>query len=281
MTDARSSDDRLRDSVDRPSSARVYDYILGGTHHYAIDRDFAERQLAIMPEMRLAMQANRAFLGRAVRYAVDQGVRQFVDIGSGLPTVGNVHEVADEAAPGQCRVVYVDNEPIARAHAEILLADTADPDRHRALLGDFFDHARLWDEIVATGLIDRTRPTCLLVVGILHFMPPERDPEASLAFYRERLAPGSLLVLSHGSRRADDAQQREVERNYQQTTNRMHLRTAEEFLPFFGDWTLAEPGIVPAARWRPDAATRFADDPDRAPVLAGVARKGGDGSATA
>jgi O-methyltransferase involved in polyketide biosynthesis len=271
MSDARQ--DSLRHSVDRPSPARVYDYILGGKHNYAIDREFAEAQLALVPDLGISMRANRAFLGRAVRHAVEAGIRQFVDIGSGLPTEGNVHEVADEVAPGECRVVYVDNEPIARAHADILLADTADPDRHHALLGDYFDHIQLWRQILATGVLNPTEPTCLLLVGLLHFMPPERQPEVPLAYYRSRLAPGSLLVLSHGTHRTDHENADEVVDNYGRTTNPVHLRTADELTGFFGDWPLVEPGIVFAPAWHPDPTTPFAKEPKRAYMLAGVAKR--------
>lgn len=271
MSDA--SQDSLRHSVDRPSTARVYDYVLGGSHNYAIDREWAEAQLAIMPDLRISMRANRAFLGRAVRHAVESGIRQFVDIGSGLPTVGNVHEVADEAAPGECRVIYLDNEPIARAHADILLADTADTDRHRALLADYFDHVKLWQQVLATGLLDPAEPTCLLLVGMLHFMPPESQPEVPLAFYRSKLAPGSLLVLSHATPREGDENARKVADNYERTTNSLHLRTADELLGFFGGWPLVEPGIVLAPAWRPDPTTPFANQPNRAVMLAGVAKR--------
>jgi O-methyltransferase involved in polyketide biosynthesis len=263
----------LQHSVDRPSSARVYDYILGGSHNYAIDREFAETQLAIMPNLRISMQANRAFLGRAVRYAVGAGIRQFVDIGSGLPTEGNVHEVADEAAPGECRVIYLDNEPIARAHADILLADTADTDRHRALLADYFDYIQLWQQVLATGILNPAEPTCLLLVGMLHFMPPERQPEAPLAYYRSRLAPGSLLVISHGAPRPGDENAHAVRDNYRRTTNPLHLRTAEEVTGFFGGWPLVEPGIVLAPAWRPDPTTPFANEPTRSLMLTGVAKR--------
>jgi len=148
------NDERLDISLNKPSSGRIYDYLLGGTHNYAIDRAFAEEQLKVTPDMRDGARLNRAFLGRAVRYAVERGIRQFVDIGSGLPTAGNVHEVADDAAPGECRVVYIDNEPVARAHAEILLENTADPRRHTAIDADFNEPAGLWQQVEDTGLID-------------------------------------------------------------------------------------------------------------------------------
>jgi O-methyltransferase involved in polyketide biosynthesis len=272
MSDAHQ--DSLRHSVDRPSPARVYDYVLGGSHNYAIDREFAEAQLALVPDLRISMQANRAFLGRAVRYAVESGIRQFVDIGSGLPTEGNVHEVADEAAPGECRVIYLDNEPIARAHADILLADTADNDRHRALLADYFDYIQLWQQVLATGILDPTEPTCLLLVSLLHFMPPQRQPEVPLAYYRSKLAPGSLLVISHGTPRIDNHENaRAVVDNYERTTNPLHLRTADEVTGFFGDWPLVEPGMVFAPAWRPDPTTPFANEPHRALMLVGVAKR--------
>jgi hypothetical protein len=155
----------LRRNIDRPSAARVYDCVLGGDHHFDIDREFADRQLEVMPDLRRAMIANRGFLGLAVRHAVSRGVRQFVDVGSGLPTAGNVHEVADQQAPGRCRVVYVDNEPVTHAHADLLLAGTADTRRHRAVRADYLEHDTLWRAVLDTGVIDPDEPICLLVVS--------------------------------------------------------------------------------------------------------------------
>ncbi|WP_216216214.1 SAM-dependent methyltransferase [Amycolatopsis aidingensis] len=264
-----------RPDLDRPSPGRVYDFLLGGTNNYAVDREFARAQLEVAPGMRDFALANRAFLGRAVRYAVAAGIRQFVDLGSGLPTQGNVHEVADEAAPGEARVVYVDNEPIAHAHARILLEDTADPARHRALHGDFFDRDRLWRQVLDQGVLDPGAPVCLLAVALLHFMPPEREPEQALAFYRDQLVPGSLLALSHGSvaeaDRQRQAEARKLGDNYaRQTRNPVHVRNHTEVTALFGDFELVEPGVVWLSEWRPE-------EPDPAPAhsgaLAGVARK--------
>src|SRR5699024_320578 len=154
-------DRRLDAAVNEPSAGRIYDYLLGGNHNYAIDRMFADERMELAPDMRTGAKLNRAFLGRAVRYAVSRGIRQFVDIGSGLPTAGNVHEIADETAPGECRVVYIDNEPVARAHAEILLENTADPDRHTAIDGDFNEPTTLWHQVHNTGLINPDEPTAL------------------------------------------------------------------------------------------------------------------------
>lgn len=261
--------------LDRPSVGRVYDYLLGGRHNYAIDREFAEQQIAVTPGVRDFAVANRRFLGRAVRYAVENGVRQFVDIGSGLPTQGNVHEVADEAAPGEARVVYVDNEPIAHAHAQILLEDGADRERHCALHGDFFDGPLLWRKILDTGYVDPARPVCLLVVALLHFMPPEQHPERVLAFFREQLAPGSLLVLSHGAIDPDEEELRaaakRITENYERATQRPRLRTHAEIAEFFGDFELVEPGLVWLSQWRPTEPVTT--NPVRSGAYGGVARK--------
>ncbi|MDQ7807533.1 SAM-dependent methyltransferase [Amycolatopsis sp. A133] len=268
---------RLSAAVDKVSVGRVYDYLLGGTHNYAVDQAFAEAQLAVLPEIRDFARANRAFLGRAVRFMVARGIRQFVDIGSGLPTQGNVHEVADRAAPGQCRVVYIDNEPIARAHAQILLEQTADPLRHTALDADFFDRDRLWNRVLATRLIDPREPVGLLLVALLHFMPDERNPHEVLEYYRSQLPPGSLLALSHihvdpGDEETQHAG-RQVAQEYQRRTNHAAImRNRAEIAAFFGDLPLVEPGLVWLPQWRPGNA--LDDDPAQARGLAGVARVG-------
>lgn len=225
--------------------------------------------------MRIAARANRDFLGRVVRYAVAEGVDQFVDIGSGLPTQGNVHEVADEVAPGKARVVYIDNEPIAHAHAQILLDQTADPHRHFALDSDFFDRERLWPAVLSTG-IDPSGPICLLMVALLHFMPADTHPEDTVAFYRNALPPSSLLAISHtaiardnqAAKAAGDA----VAAAYgNHSANRVAIREADEIKAFFGDFELVDPGLVWLPEWRPTKPSRM--DPTRSRGLGGVARK--------
>ncbi|SFQ69365.1 S-adenosyl methyltransferase [Amycolatopsis arida] len=268
-------------AVDRPSSARVYDYLLGGRHHYAIDRVFAEQQLAKIPDIRDATRSNRAFVGRAVRFALDRGIRQFVDIGSGLPSQGQAHEVADRVAPeAGARVVYVDNEDIAVAHARILLLSGAesgatDPERHKAVYADFLEPHDLWRKVLDTGVIRPDEPTCLLVTAILHFVPPEREPEKALAYYRDQVRRGSVLVLTHGFDELDERSAREVAANYARTSTRVHLRSRAELTAFFGDWELVEPGVDWVVRWRPDGteAEWWGDAPARSRYLAGVAVK--------
>ncbi|HJQ47505.1 MAG TPA: SAM-dependent methyltransferase [Amycolatopsis sp.] len=283
----------LQRHLDRPSSARIYDYMLepGSPNNYAIDREFADRQLVALPDMRKAMRENRRFIGRAVEAALAEGITQFVDIGAGLPSQGQVHHVADRVAPhARTRVVYVDNELIAHAHSEILLGRSADPDRHKAVLADYFNHGDLWRKVKGTGVIDPEQPVCLLMTALLHFMPPEDRPDVPLAVYRDRVAPGSLLVLTHVPDVPDEGLQT-VARAYSGTANPAYLRTDEEFVDFFGGWPLLEPGLVWTGEWRPkpdrseeswwtddtrrtlDGKPWWEDTPSRVLYRAGVARK--------
>ena len=269
---------KLAASVDRPSAARIYDYFIGGEHNFAIDRQFAEGLRANIPKIGEYARECRLFMGRAVAYAAEQGHTQFVDIGSGLPTAGSVHEIADKVrASHDSHVVYIDNEPIAFAHAELLLDDLADADRHRAVYADMLDPLNLWQQVADTGVIDMNRPIVLLVSAVLHFIKDEADPDDALAFYRDRLPAGSLLVLSQMSdenpRDADEeAALRQLEEFYERTTNPGQLRTREEFVRFFGDFELVEPGLVWAPDWHPDGTSLFAQG-SQSRIIAGVGRK--------
>ncbi|SFI68324.1 S-adenosyl methyltransferase [Amycolatopsis sacchari] len=271
----------VESSLDRPSAARVYDYFLGGDTNYAIDREFAHKIRARLPLIGQYMRTSRQFLARAVRRCAELGVTQFVDIGSGLPTAGNVHEVADETRPQRdSRVVYIDNEPVALAHSTLLLADTADPERHRAIAGDLLQPDLVWERVLETGLIDLTRPVALVVNAVLHFIKDETGPDSVLAAYRDALAPGSLLVLSQMTNenpRSEDERQAlaDLVAYYEQTTNPGQLRTTAEFVRFFGDWDLLEPGLVYAPAWHPDEETVFASAPSESRVIGGVGRKPG------
>ncbi|MFD2415120.1 SAM-dependent methyltransferase [Amycolatopsis pigmentata] len=269
----------IEGSLDRPSAARVYDYLLGGTHNYAIDRAFAEKVRAKLPIFPKSALTCRQFLGRAVRHCAASGIRQFVDIGSGLPTQNNVHEVADDARPDQdTRVVYIDNEPIALAHSQVLLADTADPDRHRAIAGDLLQPWDLWRRVTETGVIEPSEPIAIVINAVLHFIDDDQHPHRAVEFYRDMVAPGSMLVLSHITTQnpvssMEQQAMREVKAFYEGTTNPGLSRTSDEFARFFGDWPLEEPGVVYAPAWRPDSETYSAEEPARTHVLAGVARK--------
>jgi O-methyltransferase involved in polyketide biosynthesis len=278
------------ESIEKPSSARVYDHLLGGHHNYAIDREFAAEVLRTMPFAADTARSNRLMTGRAVRYALDRGVSQFVDIGSGLPSQGQAHEIADTYQPeAKARVIYIDNEPIAHAHAEILLERNADTDRHRALIADFAEPESLWRQVKATELIDPAKPTCLIVTALVHFQPPERRPDKTMAYYRDQVAPGSVLILTHLTESGDGI--RSAAARYEDATDQMYRRTPDEIRAFFGEWELVspeaaapevshEPELCWTAHWRPDGTELpwWGDDPSRCAVLAGVAVKSGKGA---
>jgi hypothetical protein len=265
--------------LSRPSAARVYDYLLGGSHNFAADRDFADRVRRLVPRIAEYAQANRAFLGRVVRHAASGGYRQFLDIGSGIPTVGNVHEIADTTrAQHDARVVYVDNEPVACAHTDLLLRGLPEPRRHIGLRGDLLHYEDLWDRVLGQGLLDPGQPVVLLVVAVLHFVKDRDDPDSALAFYRRHLPAGSLLAMSTMTNEApQDEEEAAALRNlvtlYEQTTNPGQLRGREEFTRFFGDLPMLDEGVVYAPRWRPDPdlPDTFAT-PEQSRILAGVAR---------
>ena len=266
-------------SLDRPSAARVYDYFIGGTTNYAIDRMFAEKVRERLPLIGEYCRTSRQFLGRAVRQSVREGIRQFVDIGSGLPTAGNVHEVADDERPEHdVSVLYLDNEPVALAHSQVLLADTADEDRHQAIAADLLQPAELWGRVADSDVIDVRKPVALIVNAVLHFIKDEQDPDGVLEYYRKQLAPGSLLILSQMTNEnpVDDNERQalaDLIEYYESTTNPGILRTKAEFERFFGGWPLLEPGLVYAPAWHPDADTLFAKSPSESRVIGGVARK--------
>jgi O-methyltransferase involved in polyketide biosynthesis len=262
------------ESIEKPSSARVYDYWLGGKHNYAIDRQFAERLLEGQPDLRNAVRSNRAFVGRAVRCALESGVEQFIDIGSGLPIVGQAHEIADTEFPdAQARVIYIDYEPIAHAHAEILLDREADPKRHKAVIADFTHPEELWKKVQDTKLIHSDQPVCVLTTALLHFQPPEKQPYDAMEFYRSQLAPGSMLALTHVT---DSTEQfRRSAAAYDKATDQATIRSREEIERFFGDWELVEPGLVWTVEWRPDGQEEhwWGNEVQRSGGLAGVAVK--------
>lgn len=269
----------LRSSLDVPSAARVYDWFLGGAHNWRVDREFGQRVVELLPEVKAYCRENRRFLNRAVRHALDRGVRQFVDIGSGLPTAGNVHEVVDEQRPDlRATVAYVDHEPVAHSFCDLLLQREGTAGRHRALRADLLDDPDgLWQQLLELGAVDPDEPVCLLIVSVLHFAKDHDEPHAAVAALRERLPAGSLLALSHWTTSDVDEAGAEVNRRlveyYERTSNPGQLRSREEIRAFFGDFALEEPGLVYTPSWRPDGTEEFADDPARSRILAAVGRK--------
>ncbi|WFE67104.1 SAM-dependent methyltransferase [Micromonospora sp. WMMD714] len=257
--------------IERPSVARMYDYYLGGSHNFAADRVAARAMVEAVPDAPLMAQANRAFLRRVVQYLVDSGIRQFLDIGSGIPTVGNVHEIAQRAAP-DARVVYVDVDPVAVAHSQEILAGNGNAVVVRE---DLRRPEAILRHPEVTRLIDFTQPVAVMVVAVLHFIPHSDHPEDILRTLRSALAPGSHLVLSQagedGRRRAEQA---EAERVYRRTDNPLCIRSRAELAAFFDGFTLVDPGVVWLPQWRPETP-ESAEDAERAGFLGGVGRLDG------
>jgi hypothetical protein len=255
----------------RANVARVYDYMLGGTHNFPADQAVGRMITAVEPNARAIARANRAFLGRAVRFLAGAGIRQFLDIGSGIPTEGNVHEVAERAAPGS-RVVYADVDPVAIAHSTALLAG-----KGNAVIveGDVREPEKILADDRVSGLIDFSQPAGLLLVAVLHFITDAENPARIVATLRDALAPGSYLVLCHGTTEDRPTVARAAEKVYDQAVAApLRMRSRAELLPLFEGFELIEPGLVPIPHWRPEPG-----DPDAAGTgrfwggLAGVALK--------
>jgi SAM-dependent methyltransferase len=253
----------------RPHPARMYDAYLGGKDNYAADREAVRRILRVAPEVRDTARANRAFLQRAVRYLAGQaGIRQIIDIGTGIPSAGNVHEVADQAAPGT-RVVYVDNDPIVHVHANALLTGRGTT---RIVLADLREPSAILEHPKVGELIDFRQPVGLLLVAIVHFLTDDDHPARIIATLRDALPPGSYLVLSHatGDFRTGAAQQAAAV--YDRATAPMTLRTHAQIAALFDGWDLVEPGLVQLPLWRPDGSPPRPKDLAKAWGYGGVAR---------
>jgi len=236
--------------ADGPNIARVYDYLLGGSHNFIPDRESAAELLARWPDARQTMIANRAFLGRAVRYLAGRaGIRQFLDVGSGIPTMDNVHAIAQQAAP-DARVVYVDVDEVAVLHSRAILAAN---DRATAIQADLRSPQTILDHPELHDLLDLSQPTALLLVAVLHFLPDSPDaPAALVAQLRDALAPGSYVVISHGTTDGQPPHVAEAMEHYAQTTAEFQPRSHAAVLRFFDGLDLIDPGLVPVAQWRPD-----------------------------
>jgi O-methyltransferase involved in polyketide biosynthesis len=249
--------------------ARLYDYWLGGTHNFEADRAAAAQILAAVPEAPFAAQANRGFVRRATRYAAGQGIRQFVDIGAGLPTQGNVHEIAQAVTP-EAHVVYVDHDPIVLAHSRALLHGNP---RVRAILADLRDPAAIIADPALRELIDFTLPVAVLLTGVLHFIADDEQAVRVVTTLAAQMAPGSYLILSHGSGEGMDpaalGQGLEV---YARASEMIYSRDRAEIRRFFDQFDIVEPGVVFTPQWRPEPDQEVAD-PAQSRFLCAVGRK--------
>jgi hypothetical protein len=271
--------------LDRPNVARVYDFYLGGTTNYAVDREFGKKVLADLPLLRSIALANRLFLHRVVRYLAERGVSQFVDVGSGVPTMGSTHQVADEISQDS-RVVYVDHDPIAVAHSCMLLEWYGDPLRHAVLHADLREPDELWRQVADTQVIDISKPVALLLIAVLHVQQP--GPEGteigptSVGRYRDLLVPESYLAVSHVT---DDGVPKwlvdalaGLKRKYDASSSPVVWRSRADIGALMGDFVRIEPGMTWTSLWHPEASGPGAPvvpfaTPEESVIWAGVGQK--------
>lgn len=248
--------------LEKPSAARVYDYMLGGNHNFAVDREWVKQLDEADPTARTHAIKNRAFMRRVVLYLMEQGIRQFLDLGSGIPTVGNVHEIAQRADPS-ARVVYVELEHVAVAHAQLLLEGN---DNAEMVHADITTPNVVLNDPAVRALLDFDQPIGVLAVTIGHYILD--NPEGVFAAYRDAVVPGSYLGLSHIT--SDHIDMSLVTSAMARTQNAVRTRSKDEIARLFGDWELVEPGLVTTSRWRPD---RLDSTEGGDALWVGVARK--------
>ncbi|QFY06684.1 SAM-dependent methyltransferase [Nonomuraea phyllanthi] len=255
-----------------PNIARLYDYLLGGKDHFPADRAAAAKMLEVAPELRAAIRANRAFLGRAVRFLAGSGITQFLDVGTGLPAQPTVHELAREIAPA-ARVVYVDRDPVVLVHARALLAGQGGT---TVAGGDLRDPGAILADPSVAAALDLGRPVGVLLTAVLHHLGDADRPEEVVASLRDALAPGSCLVLSHGTSDARADAVHTITEVYESTDAPITLRSRERIAGLFEGFELADPGLVWLPEWRPEEADAldFPDGPESSLILCGVGRKG-------
>ncbi|GAA2720158.1 SAM-dependent methyltransferase [Actinocorallia aurantiaca] len=254
--------------VTTPNVARMYDFYLGGKDNYAADREATEQVLRVAPQTPALARANRAFLGRAVRFLVrEAGMRQFLDLGAGLPTQGNVHEVAQGAAPAS-RCVYVDNDPVVLTHGRALLKGVGGVE---VVPGDLRRPSELLDDPLLRKAIDLSEPVAVLLVSVLHCLTDQEDPWEVVRVLGEAVPSGSHLVVSHITAAERPAAAQAGAAVYQRASSAMTLRPGEAIARFFDGFELLDPGLVPLTDWRPEPSGPQRGLP--AWFLCGVARK--------
>jgi SAM-dependent methyltransferase len=250
------------------SGARVYDYMLGGKDHYAVDRELGDQLIANAPLSQWIARQNRLFLGRAVRYCATQGMRQFLDIGSGLPTQENVHEVAQRVDPA-CRVVYVDNDPVAVVHAQALLAGNAGV---TAIRGDLRSPVGILTNDEVQRTIDFAQPIVVLIVGILHFILDSEDPAGAVAQFVDAMVPGSYLVVSQATHDITPESASRARDIHRRAAASLVTRTKQQTAELLDGLELVDPGLVFTAEWR---SPEQIANPENSGLYAAVARKPG------
>jgi len=238
----------------RPHPARIYDVMIGGKDHFDVDRAAAEHVRKFVPDAWEMARANRAFLGRAVRFLAEAGITQFLDIGTGIPGPGNTGEVARAIVP-DARVVYVDYDPIVAVHSRALLAG-ADPALTGVLLADVRDPDSILQHPDTRAVLDFDRPIAVLMVALLHFVAPDEDAPGIVRRFVDAVVPGSGLVIAHGALGTDAERNAEALKGWDQATSRLYPRTQEEITALFDGVDIVAPGVVQTQLWRPEPNDR-------------------------
>jgi hypothetical protein len=251
----------------KPSVARLYDFFLGGNHNFAADRELGRKMLEAEPNARYILRENRKFLGRAVSFLIAAGIRQFIDLGSGIPTQDNVHEIAQRGS-SDARVIYVDNDQVAVAHSKQILTGNS---LAAAIKADLRQSEVILDHPDTARLIDFSQPVGLLMIAVLHFVPDSDDPAGIIGRFFQRLAPGSYAAISHATQEAAPGKAAQVQDLYRSSSAAAYTRTHAEIMRFFAGFEMVDPGLVYLPLWRPDGGPP--EQPERAWFYAGVGRK--------
>jgi hypothetical protein len=258
--------------IETPSPARMYDYYLDGSHNFAADRLLAEENLRVWPDLGAICRANRAFLHRAVRTLALAGISQFLDLGSGIPSNGNVHEVAQSVNP-EAATIYVDADPVAHAHGRLILNEA----RHTAILhADVREPAEILGHRLVAQHLDLSRPVAVVMNSVLPFVAEADDPTALVGAYSESTVPGSYLVLSHATDEYRPERAVRTTAIYQQASHSTTFRSRARIAEFFAGYELLEPGLVDVINWRPDpekGPDRLGGDVTRYSLLGAVGRR--------
>lgn len=253
--------------IERPSPARMYDYVLGGSHNFAVDRELCAQAMQLMPDLVPHVHGSRAFLRRAVGFCVEAGLRQFLDLGSGIPTRGNVHEIVQRTAP-DARVMYIDIDPVAVVHSREILAGD---DRARVLQADLRQPEQILAHPDVRGMLDFDRPIAVLMVGVLHFIMEE--PTGIVAAFQDAVVPGSYLAMTHLTPETRPAKMAEAMKMSQRGGLDAMPRSRAEVERLVAGFELVEPGLVWAHEWHPDPPHGQAGDLDQPFILGCVGRK--------
>lgn len=252
--------------LDKPNAARIYDYYLGGSHNFEVDREVARRAIALWPDLPQIMRSNRAFLRRSVQFLAERGITRFLDIGSGIPTFCPVHEIARTVQPG-ARVVYVDNDPVAVAQSRLILGE--DP-FSSVVEADLRAVPDLLSRPEVVELLAPGEPVAVMLVAVLHFVTDEYEPEKLVAQLRDALPAGSAIAISHASMDGRPDQADSHQDLYKRTATPMTMRSRERVTRLFEGFELVEPGVVFLPEWRPEDRSAVGPSPERMTGVAGV-----------